>query len=194
MINIERLKQSIIRFLIISGLIIALAYFIYQIAVFTPTMWAFQYFVSGITVGISYVTFQDKNYREGLVLLLLWYVILVSVIAKGNNWVFILEGVYICFIALGVYLYLVIISESFIKNEISRIIVSTIILGIFNSLIVVVLNLYSLQSIFDHFPNILDAMFLNLKIGLILGLFMGVGIELANYFVDVIFKAKKVTS
>lgn len=192
--NIDALKKAIFRFIIISGLIIALAYLIYQIAVFTPTMWAFQYFISGITIGIAYVAFRDKNYREGIVLLLLWYIILVSVISKGNYWVFILEGVYICFIALAVHLYIKIIGKSFIKNEISRIIVSTIIIGLCNSFIVVVLNLYSLQSIFSKLPNILDTMFLNLKIGAILGLFMGVGIELSNYFVDVVYKEKRVTS
>jgi len=40
----------------------------------------------------------------------------------------------------------------------------------------------------------LDAMFLNMKIGIMLGLFMGVGIELANYFVEVVFKERKVAS
>lgn len=192
--NIEELKRAAFRFIIVSGLIIALAYLIYRIAVFTPTMWAFQYFISGITIGISYTTFRNKNYREGIVLLLLWYIILVGVISQGNYWVFILEGVYTCIIALAIHLYLIIISKPFIKNEITRIIISIIILGLCNSLIVVVLNLYTLQSIFSHFPNMLDAMFLNMKIGAMLGLFMGVGIELANYFVEVVFKEKKVAS
>jgi len=125
---------------------------------------------------------------------LAWYIILVGVISQGNYWVFILEGVYTCIIALAIHLYLIIISKPFIKNEITRIIISIIILGLCNSLIVVVLNLYTLQSIFSHFPNMLDAMFLNMKIGAMLGLFMGVGIELANYFVEVVFKEKKVAS
>ncbi len=192
--NIETFKYAIIRFVIISGLIIALAYWIYQIAVFTPTMWPFQYFISGVTIGLSYVTFYKKNYREGLVLLLLWYIVLVSIISKGNSWVFILEGTYICTIAFAVYLYIIIIGKPFIKNEISRIIVSTIILGLCNSFIIVILNLYSIQSIFAHFPDMFDAMFLNLKIGAILGLYMGIGIELSNYIIDVVYKEKIVTS
>ena len=156
--KIETFKFAIIRFVIISGLIITLAYWIYQIAVFTPTMWPFQYFISGVTIGLSYVTFYKKNYREGLVLLLLWYIVLVSIISKGNSWVFILEGTYICTIAFAVYLYIIIIGKPFIKNEISRIIVSTIILGLSNSFIIVILNLYSIQSIFAHFPDMFDAM------------------------------------
>lgn len=190
----EILKRAIVRCVITSGLIISLAYLIYRTAIFTPTMWAFQFLISGITIGIAYTTFRDKNYREGLVLLLLWYIIIVSAISQGNYWIFILEGAYTVIIALAVYVYLLIVSKSFVKNEISRIIVSTIIIGLFNCFIVVVLNLYSIQSIFAHFPNLLDAMFLNLKIGAMLGLFMGVGIELANYFVDVVFKEKMIAS
>ena len=192
--NIETLKLAIVRFVIISGFIIAVAYLIYQIAVFTPTMWAFQYFVSGITLGIAYVTFKEKNYREGIALLLLWYIILVGVISKGNHWVFILEGVYICIIALAVYLYIIIIKRSFVRNEISRIIVSTIIVGLSNSFIIVILELYRLQSISSPFPDMLNGMFLNFKIGATLGLFMGVGIELSNYFIDVVYKEKRNTS
>ncbi len=192
--NIEPIKRAIIRFIIIAGFIIALAYLIYQIAIFTPTMWPFQYFISGITIGLAYVTFIDKNYRVGLVLLLLWYFILVGVIAKGNSSVFILEGTYTCIIALAVYLYIIIIGKPFIKNEISRIIASTIILGLFNSFIVLVLYLYTIPSLFAHYPFMLNAMFLNMRIGAILGLLMGVSIELSNYFIDVVYKEKRIVS
>lgn len=192
--NIEPIKRAIIRFIIIAGFIIALAYLIYQIAIFTPTMWPFQYFISGITIGLAYVTFIDKNYRVGLVLLLLWYFILVGVIAKGNSSVFILEGTYTCIIALAVYLYIIIIGKPFIKNEISRIIASTIILGLCNSFIVLVLYLYTIPSLFAHYPFMLNAMFLNMRIGAILGLLMGVSIELSNYFIDVVYKEKRIVS
>jgi len=40
----------------------------------------------------------------------------------------------------------------------------------------------------------LNAMFLNLRIGAMLGLFMGVGIELSNYFIGVGYKGKRITS
>ena len=190
--NIEKIKQAIIRFIIIAGLIIAIAFLIYRIAVFTPTMWAYQYFISGITIGLAYVTFRDKNYRLGILLLLFWYIILVSNISEGNSWVFVLEGTYTCIIALAVYLYIIIINKPFIKNEISRIIVSTIILGVCNSFIILVLYLYSIQSLLANFPDMLNAMFLNLRIGAMLGLFMGVGIELSNYFIDVVYKGKRI--
>ena len=192
--NIEKLKQAMIRFLSVSGLIIAIAFLIYRDGVFTPTMWPFQFLISGISIGIAFTTFRDKNYREGLALLLLWYLVITGLVSQGNSWIFILEGAYTVIIAAAVYLYIYIVRKSFIKNEISRIFVSTLILGIFNSLIILVLSLYSLQSLFNHFPSIIDAMFLNLKIGAMLGLFMGGGIVLADYLVDALFKGNKLAS
>jgi len=192
--NIETLKQAITRCFTISGLIIAIAFLIYRDEVFTPTMWPFQFLVSGITIGIAFTTFREKNYRGGLALLLLWYLVLTIPISQGNSWIFILEGVYTVIISAAVYLYIHIARKSFIKNEISRIVTSTLIIGIFNSLNILVLSLYTLQSLFSHFPSIVDAMFLNLKIGAMLGLFMGVGIELADYLIDTLYKSKDVGS
>jgi hypothetical protein len=192
--NVEVLKQPVMRCFTISGLIIAIAFLIYRAEVFTPTMWPFQFLVSGVTIGIAFTTFRDKNYRAGLALLLLWYLIITVPTSQGNTWIFILEGVYTVIIAAAVYLYIYIARKSFITNEISKIFLSTLIIGIFNSLIIVVLSLYSLRSFFSHFPNIVDAMFLNLKVGAMLGLFMGVGIVLADYLIDTVYKAKDVAS
>jgi hypothetical protein len=192
--NIDIIKQSLVRCISTSGFIIAIAYFIYQDSVFTPTHSPFQFLISGITIGISYTSFRNQNYREGLALLLLWYFIIIVSISERHTWLFILEGTYICIIAAAVYAYLNIIRKPFIKDEIFRIVTSTVIIGIANCLIIVVLNLYSLPSIFINFPNILDIMLLNLKIGVILGLLMGIGIELANYLVNILFIQKKVAS
>ncbi|MCX6121266.1 MAG: hypothetical protein NTX44_06565 [Ignavibacteriales bacterium] len=192
--NIGTLKQAIVRCFAISGFIIAIAFLIYRAEVFTPTMWPFQFLVSGITIGIAFTTFREKNYRGGIALLILWYLVLTIPTSQGNSWIFILEGVYAVIISAAVYLYIHIVGKSFIKNEIFRIITSTLIIGIFNSLIILVLGLYTLQSLFRNFPSIVDAMFLNLKIGGMLGLFMGVGIELSDYLIDTLYKNKEVAS
>ncbi len=192
--NLKASAKEIVRFISISGFIIALAYLIYRDNVFTSTMWAFQYFVSSITIGIAYVTFKEKNFREGIALLLFWYIILVMSVSSENRDVFILEGVYAGITALAVYWYIITISKSFIKNEISRIIMAIIIIGLSNCLIVVILDLYGLQSIYSPFSETLNKMFFNFKIGATIGLFMGTGIELSNYLVDVVFKEKKLES
>jgi len=185
--SLETTKQALVRSISISGFIIAVAFFIYHESVFTPTRWPFQFLLSGITVGISFTTFRDQYYREGLALLFLWYIIIVGSIPERHAWLYILHGTYTCIIAAAVYVYLIIVRKPFIKNEILRMSTSIVVLGLANCCIIVVLSIYSLPSLFSNFSRILDAMFLNLKIGALLGLLMGIGIELADYIVNLLF-------
>lgn len=192
--DIELIKQGIVRCISVSGVIIAIAYFIYGSGIFIPTHWPFQYLISGITIGISFTTFRDKNYREGIMLLALWYIILLGSVAGERKWTFILEGTYIVTISVAVYFYITIVRKPFIDNEFLRVCTSTAILGVANSFIIVVLKLFSFTQIYPRLPQIFEVMFLNLKIGAMLGLFMGVGIELSDSIINPILFKKKVAS
>ncbi|MGD0591406.1 MAG: hypothetical protein ABSA44_11515 [Bacteroidota bacterium] len=192
--DIELIIQDIVRCISVSGVIIGLAYLIYGSSVFIPTRWPFQYLISGITIGIAFATFRDKNYREGIALLALWYIILFGSVTGRHSWMFILEGTYIIIISIAVFFCITIVRKPFINNEFLRVCTSTVILGIANSFIVVLLNLFSLTHIYPHLSQIFDAMFLNLKIGAMLGLFMGVGVELSDGIINPILFKKKVAS
>ena len=71
-INKDNLTLPIIRFLCISGLITAMAFLIYQKNVFIPTRWPFQFFSSGITIGLAYTAFRKNHVVIGLIALLCW--------------------------------------------------------------------------------------------------------------------------
>ena len=192
--DIELVKQALVRCISISGVIIGLAYLIHGSSVVIPTRWPFQYLISGITIGIAFTTFRDNNYREGIALLALWYVILLGSIAERFMWIFILEGTYIIIISFAVYLYITIIRNPFINNEFLRVCTSIVILALANSFIIIVLKLISLTPIYPHLSQIFDAMFLNMKIGAMLGLFMGVGVELSDSIIIPTLFKKKVAS
>jgi hypothetical protein len=191
--DIEFLKQSIVRFISISGIIIAFAYLVYGRSVFISTQWPVQFFVSGITIGLAFITFRERYYREGLALLVLWYIILIGLATERHRWIFILEATYISIISIAVYFCIKIVQKLFISNEFLRIATFTVILGVSNSFIIIVLYLFSFSIILSHLPQIFDAMYLNLKIGTMLGLFMGVGIELSDIVINSAF-FKKVAS
>jgi hypothetical protein len=127
-------------------------------------------------------------------LLALWYVILLGSIAERFMWIFILEGTYIIIISFAVYLYITIIRNPFINNEFLRVCTSIVILALANSFIIIVLKLISLTPIYPHLSQIFDAMFLNMKIGAMLGLFMGVGVELSDSIIIPTLFKKKVAS
>ena len=192
--NIEVFKQAIVRFISISGTIILLAYIVYYGDVFIPTHWPFQFLVSGVTIGLSYAAFREKYTRQGTGLLTLWYVVLLGSVGQWHEWIFILEGIYITVISLGVYFIIRILQKPMINNAFLRIGTSMGVLAIANSLIIVILGFFSLSHFVSQLQQEFDAMSLNLKVGAMLGLFMGIGVELSDSFVSPMFLRKRVAS
>jgi hypothetical protein len=180
-ISFDLIKQSLIRFMMITGLIIAVGYLIYQESVFISTRWTFQFFISGITLGITYAMFKANHFREGFAILCLGYIAATCLISSPHSWLFILEGIYISFIAVAVYIYLIISRIYFNSTSLIRIIISGVLIGIVNSLIIIVLNLFPQKSSFDNTPIIMEYILLNLKIGVGIGLLFGIGVELSNW-------------
>jgi hypothetical protein len=181
--ELDNIKQWVVRFISISGFIILIAYIIYGRSIFILTYSTSQLFQSGITIGLSFATFRDKKYREGIASLILWYIILYGISPVRHWWVLILSATYISVIALAVYYSIDINRKLFINNQFLRVATSTVLLGIANSLIIVVLNIYTFWKIKHNLPYIPEFMFLNLKYGTMLGLFMGIGIEIFDRFI-----------
>lgn len=179
-INIERIIKLLVRFILVSGLIISVGYLFFHELVFIPTHWAFQFFITGITLGIAYAMFYSNSVVKGIVTLFLWFILMTSFISNHNSWVYILEGTYICSMAVSISLFLFIIRKFLVSNILIKIIISSILLGVTNGLIIIVLNLFSPGLFFTHFSTILDAIFINLKIGFSIGLCLEIGIELAE--------------
>jgi hypothetical protein len=192
--NVELLQQSILRFVIVAGVIIAIGYLIHHNFIFISTMSSFQFLLSGITIALSFSSFRVKCYREGLALLLLWFVIL-RLFSERQAWSFVLGVTYICVIAAAVYFYLFFVEKFYIKSILIRIVISSITLVLANALIIVILmviaNLFSHRPEYAHFPTILKVMLSNMIIGSQLGLLMGVGIELSDNLSNLLFIQKK---
>lgn len=192
-IDNELIKESAVRFIIISGLIIVAGYYLYQNSVFIPTHWPFQFLVSGIIVGIAYAAFSKNHFSTGAAILFVWYIILTSWISDHNTWVLILEGTYITIFSASVYLYIKIIQKYEIENILIRIIISAVLFGIINSLIVVILSLFSPQILLTNFQRVLSPMMLNFGIGTGIGLFFGIGVKLSDSFVKSVLMQNKIT-
>ncbi len=191
-INSDSIVQSILRFLIVSGVVIIGGYLVYEKSVFISTQWPYQFFSSGITLGIAYAAFCDNHIREGIAMLLGWYLILTLSPPGHNSWLFILFGAYVILIAYAVYYYLRIIKKSFASNSLVRIIIACVLIAVTNSIIVLVLVLITLPASSANLVIRLEGMFLNLKIGAGLGLLFGFGAELADYVAKTYMKQKKV--
>lgn len=187
-------KQVILRGVIVSGLVIAFGFIVYQSSIFTPTTPPFLFLVTGVTIGISYAAFKSSVPRNGFIALFVWYVILTGRHASHNAWIFILEGSYIMGITGAIYLYILIADKPFINGRTQRIVASTLIIGIVNGLIVIFLGLFRIGAVVAHPEVFLQASYYNLKIGAVMGILSGLGIELAEYVIKRLSLQEQVAS
>jgi hypothetical protein len=189
--NAELIKQGIVRFLSVAGFIIGIAYLIYHGSVFIPNRWPFQFILSGIAISLSYAIFSLKKNKEAIAVLVLYFIISSGFIKEHRTWNIVLEGTYICIMACAVYLYLFIIRKQYFTHRIMDIVTAGVIIGVSNSLIILVLVLYHPLSFFARLPMLIEVAYLNLKIGTVMGLLFGIGTELSQYIISSYFTQKQ---
>ena len=192
-INTEVMTELIVRFIVVAATIIAFGYLLFDVSIFIPTHWAYQFFNAGFTIGIAYSSFFNKKIREGIVMLLLWYLIITLSKPVINYWLFILNGAYISLLAIAVLLCLNITRMFSISNNFFKVVISCIVFGVLNSLVIVVLTAFSHPYSYEGLSVVLLNMYLNLKIGAGLGLLFVLGTEMAELAVKSVVIHKKVS-
>lgn len=168
-------KHLLIRVVIISGIGILVGYVLYRKAVFMPSMVPFQFVESSITAGLAYAFLKKSTYRNMAAALCGWYFIALLTFADINPWLPILYGAYILGITAAILIDDYIITKLGATNPFVRIIFAGAIISVMNGVIIVALRLVSWQ--FSHF----EWSFKNMEYGAIIGLAVGIGIELAEY-------------
>ncbi len=175
--------EGIIRFVAVTGLIIGVAFLIYDGAVFVPTVWPFQFLISGITLGISYAVFSAKRIKEGIGILALFFMFSSGVVTPHEIWHFVQNGVYIGVLACAVYVHLFLIRKRVVTNRIVSVVAAGAVIGIANGLVILVLSLFSPFAVWAHTSILLQAVHLNLRVGALAGLLFGIGIEISTFVI-----------
>jgi len=179
--NYVVLKHAVFRALVVSAACIVLGVIIFQNTVFIPTMRAFQFTLSGITAGISYAALKASSIRNGVVSLCVWYLVLTFLIEQYNSWLLVLNLVYLAGIAVAVYFYLYVMNVGLVRGAVQRIAAMAVITAITNGLIVIVLGAFALGAVVNRPAAWLESALFNLEIGTLIGLAVGVGIEITEY-------------
>ncbi len=175
--------RFVTRVLVVAGTTIAIGLAIFQLGVFTPTMRAFQFTFSGITAGLFYAAIKEGNLRIGFAALLVWYLVSTFLIEHGesNSWLLVLNLAYIAGIAGAVYLYGRLVQASLLRGIAQPIAAMGVLIALANGLIVIVLASLSGRQMLAHPMIVLEQSFRNLQLGTLLGLAIGIGIEIAEY-------------
>ena len=165
-------------FIIITGM--TTGFLFYGSLIFVPTKTPFQFTISSITAGLFYGISKSSSYRDALAAALIWYTAS-TLIDVHNWWFFIMSLIYIAGISTSVYVYMILVKQPLFNGIVRRVAAISLLTGIFNAL--VVLLLCAIQSTFGHVrPSVMvNAVLDNFQRGTLIGLGIGIGIEIAEY-------------
>jgi hypothetical protein len=181
-------SRTFLRAAIVAGSVLLVGFVLFPSMVFVPTMRAWQFTESSITAGLAYAGFNSSSKRNALAALFVWYIILLLLMGPFHRWVLVLNLVYIGGIASAIYGYNFLVKKPVVHTAIQRILVAGGLVAIANGLIIIVLGLILFSWMISHLDETWMHIVANLQFGALIGLAMGVGIELAEYvlrqFVD----------
>jgi len=186
------LLNALLRFVIVSGLVIAAGYVLYRNAVFIRTMWPYQFFLTGITVGIAYMAYKSTSRHNGFLILLIWFfLVLGNILLIGRealqSWHIFLRSIYVLSMICAIYLYVHSLGKSLMRTVIKRMMAATIIIAVMNGMIVIILGIVSS----GRPAEMLHAIYHNIAIGGQIGILTGFGIEIAEYVIGKLQERQK---
>jgi predicted RNA-binding Zn-ribbon protein involved in translation (DUF1610 family) len=176
-------KQPILRGVIVAIAGLAIGFAFYQWEIFSPHMRAFQFTVISITAGIFYAAIKQSAIRNGLAALVVWYVLLTFLIVRFAPWHLLLDFIYIAVIAAVVYLDVYAAARLPLGGRLQRVAAMLTLTAAGNALIVLIIGLIRLPESLSKPKVLVDSSFFNLKLGGLVGLGLGIGMEIAEYVV-----------
>jgi predicted RNA-binding Zn-ribbon protein involved in translation (DUF1610 family) len=176
-------KEPILRGVTVAAAGLAIGFAFYQWQIVIPHMRAFQFTVISITAGIFYAAIKQPAIRNGLAALLVWYVLLTFLIERFDPWHLILNFVYIAVIAVVVYLDVYASGRLPLGGRLQRIAAMLTLTAVGNALIILIIGLILLREALSKPQVLVDSSFFNLKLGGLVGLGLGIGMEIAEYVI-----------
>lgn len=168
---------------LIGGSVLVFSLIVYGAQVFNPAMSASAYTVNAITLGIGYTMWRSRNFRDGMTMLFVWYVVVTGLFFHPHAgwWNFTMEAVYLCGLACAAGLYVYVADTKLqLWHWVQRWILWTLIIGIAHGCIIILLQVISMR-IKLHPYQTLNYAYLNLRSGTMVGLISGIGLQLAEY-------------
>jgi hypothetical protein len=159
----------------------ATGFLFYGSSIFVPTMSPFQFVLNSITAGLFYGVSKSMSYRSALAIVLIWYVVS-TLLAVHNWWFFIISLCYIVGVSSSVFVYMALVKRPLFNGMIRRTATISVLTGMFNGAVIVLL--YAIQSTFAgvRMATVVYYTFDNFQLGCLIGLGLGIGIEIAEYF------------
>jgi len=179
----EAIRDTVIRMIAIVCLTGASGFLYFRENILNLRLVASQFLTSGVTAGIAYSALHLPRQRDGLVALLIWFVVLTFLVEQPGVHVGIVNLVFIAGIAAAVYVYVSFIRKGIVKGWLQRVASAGVVTALANALITVVLGLTSRMVVFASTGFFASTVFRNLQYGTLVGIGIGVGAELAELLI-----------
>lgn len=186
--SMEAWKRSAIRVVLAAGAGVLAGVLLHGSSVFIPTIVASQFMTGSLTGGLFYAALKETTLRNSIAALFVWYVLLTSLVgylAGGayNWWPYVLNAAYMVSLAAGVYLYLYGVRRGILRGIAQRVAALGVLTAIMNAVTILFLSLFSIWWTIRHPGEAAHFALRNLQIGTLMGLAIGLGIELAEYVI-----------
>jgi len=186
-------REMAIRGVLVAGLIMLFGFAVYGREVFIPNMWPSQFLFSGVTLGVAAAFFHHRQFRNGSAALLVWWLASMGLISHvhdfRNSLLFVVD---IVAMSAAVYYFYLIIRRPPLSQWFWQLIASSILVGLAAGSVVAFMALLHPQTVFSNPWKVLHAVYMNMRIGILMGLLFGGGDLLANNVVRFLRSRKAV--
>jgi hypothetical protein len=174
-------RDAVLRMIAVACVTAGFGLLFFRFSIFNMRMIASQFFTSGVTAGIFYAALKAGRWRDGLAVLLVWYLVMVFLLTRYNPWLLVLSFAYIAGIAAAVWVYHYFVRREFVRGMIQRLAAAGVITAIANALIVVFLGLWSVHAVLASPGYFASVVFRNLQLGTMIGIGFGIGVEIVEF-------------
>ncbi|HUI11376.1 MAG TPA: hypothetical protein VL221_13680 [Bacteroidota bacterium] len=179
----EAIRDTVIRMIGVVVVTGASGFLYFRDNVLNLRMVASQFLTSGVTAGITYAALHLPRFRDGVVALLIWFIVLTFLVERPGLQVGILNFAYIAGVAGAVCVYVSFVRRGVVRGPLQRVAASGVVTAIANALITVLLGLTSRIVVFASVGFFASTVFRNLQYGTLVGIGIGVGAELAELLI-----------
>jgi len=173
------LKPLLVRLLVITTSGLLVGYLFRGSSIFDPSTVAFQFTFNSITAALFYSTMKSSSTRNAIVVALVWYLLNTLTYPKNVHMI-VMYLVYVAAILVAVMIYIRIIQRTMFQGIVQRIVAFSLLTGLLNGIVVIVLEIIWTVFAGVHFQRTSAIVVENFQLGALIGLGVGVGIQLAE--------------
>ncbi len=174
-------KITVVRLIAVTFTIVAFGCLFFRLSIFDLRVLPSQFVTSGVTASVFFAALASPRRKEGLIALLVWYIVLTFLVGRFTPWQANVHAAYVACVGAAVYVYDRFVRREIVRGGVQRVASAGILTAIANAVVIVYIGLFSWRTVFASTGFFASMVFRNLQFGTLIGIAFGLGAELAAY-------------